>query len=407
MLKTQGTVQQRLVFGLGIFFLIGSIFSFTWVVLKMTHTPFLGFIKEFHLILTHVGFLCLSIGGLCVFAALILQRDPTKRIVHAAILNSMLLFGAIGFSCVVMEGFLYVKYHDVQIGGVTSPSRYTFYKKYYRLNEAGFRDVNHSLRKPEGTTRIVVVGDSFTFGAGVKQVDDLYFKILEQKLQQEYPAQTFKSVSIAKKGWSTAQEFKAFKTLGMNYNPDLVILGYVLNDPESPEIKARKSSEFHDDHLLPYPYGKFLYATSFAYFIIEKKLKSLPFLRDETIQQSDYIREIFSGDNLKQHKTILRDFLAYIQAQDMEVIVVLFPSLRYVHSPSYPYSEMHQIVAQTVRESGARFLDLLDPLKNSGITNLTVSEFDGHPNEDVHRIAAAALFDLIYKERKFASLDKI
>ncbi|MGB0910237.1 MAG: SGNH/GDSL hydrolase family protein [Nitrospirales bacterium] len=399
MQRTKRSGQEHVILSVGLFLLIVSALCVTSVTLKISHWRIIGFEKECYSILTDIGFLSLIVGGMCVCAAIFLKHDSTKRIVHAAILNMSLFFGGIVVACIVLETFLYVKYHDVQIGGVVSPSRYTFYPKYYQLNANGFRDSNHLLHKPEGVNRMVFVGDSFTFGAGVKRVSDVYFKVLERALQKAYPEEVFESVSIAKKGWNTVQEFEAFKTQGVNFKPDLVVLGYVLNDAETQKIKARVSSEFHNDHLLPYPYGKFLYANSFTYFIIEQKVKAVSFLRDKSKEKQQYIREIFSGDNLKQHETILRDFLAFVQAQDMRILVVLFPDLRQIHDPDYPYTDIHQFVAQTVREAGAEFVDLFVPLQNSGITNVTVSEFDSHPNEDVHEIAGTELFHAIKDKR--------
>ena len=151
-----------------------------------------------------------------------------------------------------------------------------------------------------------------------------------------------------------------------------------------------------------YPYGKFLYATSFAYFLIERKVKALAFLGFKDKKGQDYIRKIFSGEILMQHEKILREFLAFIQAHHMRVIVVLFPDLRQIHHPDYPYFEMHHFVAQTVKRAGAEFLDLSGPLKKSGITNFTVSEFDSHPNKEVHRIAGAELFEIIRRKNLLA-----
>ena len=61
----------------------------------------------------------------------------------------------------------------------------------------------------------------------------------------------------------------------------------------------------------------------------------------------------------------------------------------------YPYSKVHQFVANTAKGAGAEFLDLSGPLKASGIKNFTVSEFDAHPSKEVHRIAGLELFQAI------------
>ncbi len=48
----------------------------------------------------------------------------------------------------------------------------------YHINSVGFRDAEHTLRRQPGINRIMVIGDSFTFGARVN-LEDTYPKQLE------------------------------------------------------------------------------------------------------------------------------------------------------------------------------------------------------------------------------------
>ena len=197
---TTRILEKRIVFGMGLLLLIISISSFLTAVLKISNWRFAGFETELHAILVDIAMMSLIGGLFCILAAIFLKRDPPKRVIHGVIINISLILGGVVFAFILIEAFLHQKYRDVQIGGIFTPSRYTFYKKYYQVNEQGYRDLHHSLRKPEGTFRILAVGDSFTFGSGVKRVENLYFKILEKKLQREYPQETFEVVSLAKKG---------------------------------------------------------------------------------------------------------------------------------------------------------------------------------------------------------------
>ena len=63
-----------------------------------------------------------------------------------------------------------------------APFDYTHYG--YSINSAGFRDQEHQKAKPDGTYRIVVLGDSTTAGNGVPVFESLYTERLEKLLNQ-------------------------------------------------------------------------------------------------------------------------------------------------------------------------------------------------------------------------------
>ncbi len=57
------------------------------------------------------------------------------------------------------------------------------YKTFIKTNSEGFRDSEHNLKKPKGVFRIIVLGDSFTYGLGV-EAEETYSKILEKILNE-------------------------------------------------------------------------------------------------------------------------------------------------------------------------------------------------------------------------------
>ena len=59
------------------------------------------------------------------------------------------------------------------------------YKK-IELNSLGCRDIDHSIEKDNNIYRIIIIGDSFTFGWGIKNSDDIYSSVLQKKLEEEY-----------------------------------------------------------------------------------------------------------------------------------------------------------------------------------------------------------------------------
>lgn len=99
-------------------------------------------------------------------------------------------------------------------------------------NSHGMRGAEVSVAKPEGVVRIAAVGDSFTFGQGVED-DETYPHVLEQVLNERAPdGRRYEVLNFGVPGYSTAEEAAVLRTKVLRFQPDLVILGYVLNDPD-------------------------------------------------------------------------------------------------------------------------------------------------------------------------------
>ncbi len=100
------------------------------------------------------------------------------------------------------------------------------------INGSGFRDREFEIPKPVGVHRILVVGDSITFG-WFEQVDQTYPKVLERLLNQDgAKARRIDVCSLAVGGYNAAQELELIKTKALPLQPDLIILGACVNDGE-------------------------------------------------------------------------------------------------------------------------------------------------------------------------------
>ena len=84
-------------------------------------------------------------------------------------------------------------------------------------------------QKPAGTKRILVLGDSYTWGYGVAD-DEIYTEVLEKSLQQKYPQYEVLNGGVS--GWGTDQQYLFLTTEGLKYSPDLVIVAHFINDLE-------------------------------------------------------------------------------------------------------------------------------------------------------------------------------
>ena len=96
-----------------------------------------------------------------------------------------------------------------------------------QINTDGLRDRQRSVDRAEGVLRIVCLGDSVTFGYGVARVES-YPAVLEDMLTDA--GHRVEVLNVALPGWSTRQQRIAYEQIARRYQPDLVLLGFCLND---------------------------------------------------------------------------------------------------------------------------------------------------------------------------------
>jgi len=97
-------------------------------------------------------------------------------------------------------------------------------------NALGFRDPrNYQLEKDRNTVRILVLGDSVTFGHGAL-FETTYPYLLEQRLKAWRPDVKWEVWNLGVPGYNTAQELAYLHEVGPRYKPDVVIVGFFPND---------------------------------------------------------------------------------------------------------------------------------------------------------------------------------
>jgi hypothetical protein len=100
--------------------------------------------------------------------------------------------------------------------------------KFTGMNSHGFRDKERTYEKEEGVFRILVLGDSMTRGVQVP-LEQSYPYILEAMLNSGN-GEKFEVINLGVSRFDTAQEYLMFRSYGIKYQPDLVILAFFNGD---------------------------------------------------------------------------------------------------------------------------------------------------------------------------------
>ncbi|OHB21382.1 MAG: hypothetical protein A2913_00340 [Parcubacteria group bacterium RIFCSPLOWO2_01_FULL_40_65] len=341
-----------------------------------------------------LGIAFLVIAGALIFFSRCIFSFCQKRI--KLVQNICFLFIIIVFLLIFGEVFLrliFAEQLNQEYG--YGPGYLTLAKK-IPLNSLGFRDAEHTVLKDASTKRILILGDSMTYGAGIKDFNQVYGRVLQTKLDLSRGSGKYEIIILAKPGHSTYDELITLKNIGLNYEPDIIVLGYHLNDAEGYDSRIGFEKLYFRHYFIPYAAGGWLYQHSYLFYFIESRLKNI--FRTYGFEEKtyeDYVRQLYSPTNsfLEQHRRMLKLFIQFGTRQGIPVIVMDIPAL--IDGENYPFSFVTEYVSNVTSDAGGYYLDLLPSLYNYTQRELRVSFLDGHLNEKAHALVGEFLYNFL------------
>ena len=291
----------------------------------------------------------------------------------------------------------HVPYATIRLQFPTNPRRYFGADNIidHTLNSVGWRDDEHTLKKPAGTFRILGLGDSYLFGQGVKP-NDRCLDGLPTRLKSHWPKTRFETINAGQPGFNTVQELNSLKRCGWNYDPDLVILHFVPNDIEADIYTNKPKVEFFTEYTTGFLGTDWLSQHSEICALARRKIWG-------KIKGRAYIREsidsfVSQPEKWESSRGAMAEIANQCRQHDVGFLVVVFPFFINLDG-DYPFQPIHDRVKQFCAESKIPCLDLRDNFRRYSGPELWVHPVDQHPNETAHRLAADAIADFIVKNR--------
>jgi hypothetical protein len=257
-------------------------------------------------------------------------------------------------------------------------------------NSAGWRDVGHTIEKPRSSFRVLGLGDSYLYGRGVRY-EDVALTKLGVLLQDDAQGATIETINTGVPGANTAFQRDLLRDRGLAYDPDLVVLFYVLNDveerygvPSMMEFFRRYTSIY----LTPDSLSKHSYLWSWARQRFKKAYTARQYIRQSIAA--------FVSDDAKweQSRRALEEIHRLSTAHGAPLLVVIFPFFHNL-AGDYPFQVVHDVVRGYCEDAGIPVLDLRESYREYDGPELWVHPTDQHPNEIAHEIAAHAIYDYL------------
>jgi len=266
------------------------------------------------------------------------------------------------------------------------------------INSDGFRGLGHPLVKPANTFRIIMLGDSETFSFMLLQKDTLPAQ-LENLLNKKSGSLRYEVLNFGVEGYSTFQESEMLKSKGLKYNPDLIILNYVLNDPEPGEYYFNKTFLMRHSALVRY----FTYRIKKV--LIQRERKKLN-IRTEIDNYYYYHQPKY----FTPLKNAILEIADIAKERNKKLAVAIFPVSSIMvkdFKENYPYWTLHKLI-KSIDSENIIFIDLIDEFNRLGMTPQSVSinyvYDESHKNASALKVSAQYIYETLKSHRLIPGL---
>ncbi len=182
-----------------------------------------------------------------------------------------------------------------------------------------------------GTKRILVVGDSFVWGDGSSNVNTLWWRQLETELKRRGYGHV-EVIAAGLNGASTEDELGWLNSLLPQYKPDLVVVGYVTNDPEERKadgtsfVKMMSKELPDDDQLLANLKG--ILPNLAGQLVQIRKLSRQSHLAQKTtaLEYADWELALLEGENFRSYEKTVASLADTLKAAKIPAFVMTLPA---------------------------------------------------------------------------------
>ncbi|MCC7527883.1 MAG: SGNH/GDSL hydrolase family protein, partial [Candidatus Melainabacteria bacterium] len=275
-----------------------------------------------------------------------------------------------------------------------------------------------------GKKRILVIGDSFVWGDGSNNVNTLWWRQLEIELKRRGYNQV-EVIAAGLNGASTHDEAKWLSTLLPKYKPDLVVFGYVTNDPEEKKANGHAyvsmlSKEIRDDDPILSRVNSILPNLTGQLRQI-RKLAKQSLLSDKTgaLEYADWELAILKGEGFQSYKNTVNSLAVELKAANAPAFVITLPAgfqnktrentgagSDFFERVRKYNAERYAAVKPVFKDAGLLFVDTSDafaktaagdPLlrANNSALRLGINPGNGHPGPFSTHFYAVSCADVI------------
>jgi hypothetical protein len=258
----------------------------------------------------------------------------------------------------------------------------------FRLREA----LDRPPKEP-GSYRILFLGDSFTYGAGVEDASRIFPSLVVAKLNEGGSRYELFNGGIP--GSRTPAWVKLFQAAVGPYEPDLVVTVFFLRDGTRGVGGSRGAIRKIGKRMAELSEESWLFRHSRTYRYFRERRAQQELSREYLKAMHDgYLGEPEQTAEWERAQANLLAIRDEAEGRGAKFALVVFPVL-FALGPDYPLEDVCLEIERFADEQGIPVLSLLPAFRGRHAPSLWVSPLDQHPNEQAHALAAEAITEFI------------
>lgn len=253
------------------------------------------------------------------------------------------------------------------------------------INSLGFRGEEIEETKPEGTFRILAVGDSMTFGMSCDQLD-IYPEQIQRMLRDRYPERPVEFINAGVLAYTTLQEEALVREWVPRLDPDLVVLWWFHNDTVLTGAANPASRDEQLRTLLGWKRRTFKRRVLHAAYVLAPCTVAL--VRAATVGRSDNANPTYFAFNP------VDDHPGWVANRASLERMIEFCTEREVPLLVYSFGR-YEAVSNICDSNGVKYVTSVDRAGREHEEQFAVSSVDPHFNREGNAQVARTVFEAI------------
>ena len=271
------------------------------------------------------------------------------------------------------------------------------------------QDITHVFSQND--FNVMVLGDSYIFGGGIDFKDN-FSQNLKQLINNDNDYfENGYILDVSRPNANNLDHNLTYFEFVERYNPDVVIIGFNVNDvnglltknPEkSDEFLNRKASSKKKISGIKKVYNV-IFKSKLVHFTLHNlhnELKANGHIIKGSLADATLKSYWKKKNNWVQSKKLLTEIIEHANENGIQLIVYKFPEINLIEHPELFTKTNEAIEAFFSKFTSVIYIDGSKSFEGEKSEEFRLSKYDGHPNEKAHKKMATEVFEVIKSTNK-------